>query len=116
MREVLGESGYRLEFTETVSGNASAPESALEAAIRRWVKRADPGARLVPTLAVGYSDSRTFRHAFPNCVAYGFFPSRHMTVEQLTELAHGRDERVDVRDVGLAVDCYRAVATELLGG
>jgi acetylornithine deacetylase/succinyl-diaminopimelate desuccinylase-like protein len=65
---------------------------------------------------VGYTDSRTFRVAFPECVAYGFFPHRHMTVEQLDELVHGRDERIDVRDLGLAVDCYRAVATELLGG
>jgi acetylornithine deacetylase/succinyl-diaminopimelate desuccinylase-like protein len=48
-------------------------------------------------------------------VAYGFFPYRHMTIEQLAALAHGRDERVDVRDLALAVDCYRWVATELLG-
>ena len=26
-----------------------------------------------------------------------------------------RDERIDVRDLALAVDCYREVATELLG-
>ena len=38
-----------------------------------------------------------------------------MTLEQLGALAHGRDERVDVRDLALAVDCYREVATELLG-
>jgi hypothetical protein len=36
-------------------------------------------------------------------------------LEQLGALVHGRDERIDVRDLGLAVDCYRAVATELLG-
>ena len=38
-----------------------------------------------------------------------------MTVEQLGVLVHGRDERIDVRDLALAVDCYRDVATELLG-
>jgi hypothetical protein len=38
-----------------------------------------------------------------------------MTANQLAELVHARDERIDVRDLGLAVDCYRAVATELLG-
>jgi acetylornithine deacetylase/succinyl-diaminopimelate desuccinylase-like protein len=48
-------------------------------------------------------------------VAYGFFPTRHMSVDLLGELVHGRDERVDVRDLALAVDCYREVATELLG-
>ena len=48
-------------------------------------------------------------------MAYGFFPVRHMSLELVGELAHGRDERVDVRDLALAVDCYREVATELLG-
>ena len=38
-----------------------------------------------------------------------------MTLEQLTEPVYGRDERIDVRDLARAVDCYRAVATELLG-
>jgi acetylornithine deacetylase/succinyl-diaminopimelate desuccinylase-like protein len=115
VQEVLGVTGYRLEFTERVVGNGSPPESPLADALRRWVGRTDPGARLLPTVCVGYTDSRAFRVAFPDCVAYGFFPHRHMTVEQLDELVHGRDERVDVRDLGLAVDCYRAVATELLG-
>ena len=113
--EVLGDAGYRLDFTEQVTGNASPPRSPLADAVARWVDRVEPGARVLPTLCVGYTDSRTFRDAFPDCVAYGFFPHRHMTLQQLTELIHGRDERIDVRDLGLAVDCYRAVATELLG-
>ena len=28
----------------------------------------------------GFTDSRTFRDAFPDCVAYGFFPQRDMTL------------------------------------
>jgi hypothetical protein len=36
-------------------------------------------------------------------------------VDLLTALVHGRDERIDVRDLALAVDCYRAVVTALLG-
>jgi acetylornithine deacetylase/succinyl-diaminopimelate desuccinylase-like protein len=115
VHEVIGSSGYRLEFTERVVGNASPPGSALFDAVRGWVERADAGARCLPTLSVGYTDSRTFRAAFPDCVAYGFFPHRHMTMDDLAALVHGRDERVDVRDLALAVDCYRAVVTELLG-
>jgi acetylornithine deacetylase/succinyl-diaminopimelate desuccinylase-like protein len=115
VHEVLGPTGYRLEFVERVVGNASAPTSPLFDALQGWVDRTDPGVRCLPTVSVGYSDSRAFRDAFPECVAYGFFPYRHMTTELLGELAHGRDERVDVRDLALAVDCYREVATELLG-
>jgi acetylornithine deacetylase/succinyl-diaminopimelate desuccinylase-like protein len=115
VREVLGTSGYRLEFTESVVGNASPARSALLDAIAGWVGRTEPGTRCLPTLSVGYSDSRAFRAAFGECVAYGFFPVRHMSLELVGELVHGRDERIDVRDLALAVDCYREVATELLG-
>jgi acetylornithine deacetylase/succinyl-diaminopimelate desuccinylase-like protein len=115
IQEVIGTEGYRLEFTERVVGNDSPPESPLADALRGWVERADPGARCLPTLSTGYTDSRTFRAAFPECVAYGFFPHRHMSIDDLSALVHGRDERIDVRDLGLAVDCYRAVVTELLG-
>jgi acetylornithine deacetylase/succinyl-diaminopimelate desuccinylase-like protein len=115
VHEVLGSTGYRLEFTEHVVGNASPPGSPLFDALQGWVDRTEPGARCLPTISVGYSDSRAFRAAFPECVAYGFFPYRHMTTKLLGELAHGRDERVDVHDLALAVDCYRGVATELLG-
>jgi acetylornithine deacetylase/succinyl-diaminopimelate desuccinylase-like protein len=115
VQEVIGTNGYRLEFTERVVGNASVAQSPLLDALQSWVERTEPGARCLPAISVGYSDSRAFRDAFPECVAYGFFPFRHMSVKQLGELAHGRDERIDVRDLGLAVDCYRWVATELLG-
>ena len=115
LHEVIGATGYRLDFTERVVGNSSPPDSALADALRGWVEHSDPGARCLPSISVGYSDSRTFRAAFPDCVAYGFFPNRHMSFEQIAALVHARDERIDVRDLGLAVDCYRAVATELLG-
>jgi acetylornithine deacetylase/succinyl-diaminopimelate desuccinylase-like protein len=115
IREVLGPDGYDVEFTERVVGNASPPRSPLLDALNRWVERTDPDARCLPTLSVGYTDSRAFRDAFPDCVAYGFFPVRHMRLELLSQLVHGRDERIDVRDLALAVGCYREVATELLG-
>ena len=115
VREVIGADGYRLEFTERLIGTASPPESPLLDVLRGWIERTDPGARCLPAIAIGYTDSYAFRAAFPDCVAYGFFPHRHMSPELLTALVHGRDERIDVRDLALAVDCYRAVATELLG-
>ncbi len=115
IHEVIGTNGYRLEFTERVVGNASVAQSPLLDVLQRWVESTEPGVSCLPTISVGYTDSRAFRDAFPDCVAYGFFPYRHMSVEQLGELVHGRDERIDVRDLGLAVDCYRCVATELLG-
>lgn len=116
LREVLGADGYRLEYTESLVGTASAVESPLMDALNEWVSEMDPGARCLPTVSVGYSDSRTFRAAFPDCVAYGFFPYRHMPLSQVTALPHARNERIDVRDLALAVECYRSVTRSLLGG
>jgi acetylornithine deacetylase/succinyl-diaminopimelate desuccinylase-like protein len=113
--EVLPPDGYRLEFTERVVGTESPPESKLMDALRDWVGTTDPGARCLPSMSTGYTDSHAFRAAFPECMAYGFFPQRHMTAEEVESLEHARNERIDVRDLALAVDCYRSVTRSLLG-
>jgi acetylornithine deacetylase/succinyl-diaminopimelate desuccinylase-like protein len=115
LREVLPADGYQLDFSERVVGNSSPPESPLMEALRAWIGKSDPGARLVPSIGTGYSDSRTFRAAFPECVAYGFFPQRHMSISEVNALVHARNERIDVRDLAMAVDCYRSVVVDLLG-
>jgi acetylornithine deacetylase/succinyl-diaminopimelate desuccinylase-like protein len=115
IREVLGEDGYRLEFTERVIGNGSPVRSPLMDAIEGWVAEHDPGARIVPTMLPGFTDSRTFRDAFPECVAYGFFPHRHMSLHETMPLIHAADERIDVRDLGFAASFFRDVCKELLG-
>jgi acetylornithine deacetylase/succinyl-diaminopimelate desuccinylase-like protein len=115
IQEVLGTDGYRLAFTEEVVGNASPADTPLMAAIARWIEANDPGARVVPTMLPAFTDSRTFRAAFPECVAYGFFPHRHMTLAETWPMLHAADERIDVRDLGFATSCYRDVTKELLG-
>jgi acetylornithine deacetylase/succinyl-diaminopimelate desuccinylase-like protein len=116
VHEILGGDGYRIEFTEKVIGNASPAESPLMDALRGWIAREDPQARLVPTMLPAFTDSRTFRDAFPECVAYGFFPQREMTLFEMWELVHSNDERIATADLGFAARCYRDVTKELLGG
>ena len=116
IHEVLGDEGYRLEFTEQVMGNASPVHSPLMDAIEDWLRVNDPGSRVVPTILPGFTDSRTFRDAFPECVAYGFFPQRHMTLYETSPLIHAADERIDVRDLGFAATFFRDICKELLGG
>jgi acetylornithine deacetylase/succinyl-diaminopimelate desuccinylase-like protein len=115
IREVLGDSGYRLEFTERVVGNQSPVASPLMDAIASWVAEHDPSAHVVPTVLPGFTDSRTFRDHFPDCVAYGFFPQRHMTLYETAPLIHSADERIDVRDLGFAAGFFRDVAKAMLG-
>ena len=63
----------------------------------------------------GFTDSRHFRNAFPDCVAYGFFPQRHQGLLEGAPLMHGADERIDVRDLALATESYVTLARRLLG-
>jgi acetylornithine deacetylase/succinyl-diaminopimelate desuccinylase-like protein len=115
--EVLGElpDDLVIEFTERDQGNSSPIESPLMSFIERWVAEQDPGARAIPTILAGFSDSKWFRDAFPDCVAYGFLPQRHQTFLETTPLMHNADERIDVRDLGFATSFYADLANELLG-
>ncbi|HUA49395.1 MAG TPA: M20/M25/M40 family metallo-hydrolase [Solirubrobacteraceae bacterium] len=114
--DVLGDAAdhLELEFTERTTGNSSPLESPLMDAIDRWVRANDPGAETVPLILPGFSDSRWFREQFPECVAYGFFPQRHMTLLETGPLVHNANERIDVRDLGFAAACYSDLARELL--
>jgi acetylornithine deacetylase/succinyl-diaminopimelate desuccinylase-like protein len=115
--EVLGGEGYTVEFDgQGVVGNASPIDSALMEVIRAWVAAEEPDALVVPTILPGFTDSRTFRDAFPDCVAYGFFPQRHQTLYETSPLIHGADERIDVRDLDLARRFFADVARRLLDG
>jgi acetylornithine deacetylase/succinyl-diaminopimelate desuccinylase-like protein len=114
--QVLGEESdqIRFEFTEQIVGNSSPPRSELMDAIGQWISDHDEGATAVPVILPGFSDSRAFREAFPECVAYGFFPQFHQTMLESSPLIHSADERIDVRDLGFAAGFYFDIITELL--
>jgi acetylornithine deacetylase/succinyl-diaminopimelate desuccinylase-like protein len=104
----------QIEFTERVTGNRSPIDSSLMDALGEWVSEHDPGATTVPTILPGFTDSRHFRAAFPDCVAYGFFPHRHQSLLETQALIHAPDERIDVRDLAFAAELYRDLAIRLL--
>jgi acetylornithine deacetylase/succinyl-diaminopimelate desuccinylase-like protein len=114
--EVLGEENgsWRIDFTERVVGNRSPVDSPLMDTISAWIAEHDPGAEAVPVVLPGFTDSRHFRLAFPECVAYGFFPQRHQSLMQSAPLIHGADERIDVRDLAFATEMYRDLAVSTL--
>ncbi len=106
---------WRIEFTEQVVGNRSAMASELMDAISGWVGEQDPGAEVVPVVLPGFTDSRHFRVAFPECVAYGFFPQRDQSLLETAPLIHGADERIDVRDLAFATQLFHDLAVRILG-
>ncbi len=113
-REVLGDDGYEIDFTEAVTGNRSPVASPLMDAIAGWVSENDPGAEAVPIVLPAFTDCRWFRTAFPDCVAYGFFPQRHQTLYETWPLMHAKDERIDVRDLGFAAAFFHDLPGRLL--
>ncbi|HTZ85262.1 MAG TPA: M20/M25/M40 family metallo-hydrolase [Solirubrobacteraceae bacterium] len=113
--EVLGDGDFQIEFTERVVGNRSPMQSSLMEMINGWIAERDPGASVVPVILPGFTDSRHFREAFPECVAYGFFPQRYQSMLEASPLVHGADERIDVRDLHFAADFFTSLATRALG-
>ncbi len=117
LAEVLGEPGsqagpaWRIEFTEQVVGNRSPVASPLMDAISGVDRRAATRApRSCRSCSPGFTDSRHFRVAFPECVAYGFFPHRHQSLLESAPLIHGADERIDVRDLAFATELFADLA------
>ena len=116
LHEVLGESaeGLEIEFTEQVYGYASPSDSKLMDVIEGWLEAHDPGSRALPVLLPGYSDSSHFRAAFPELIAYGFFPQRHQPMLETVPLMHNANERIDLRDLGYAARFYADAVQALL--
>jgi acetylornithine deacetylase/succinyl-diaminopimelate desuccinylase-like protein len=105
---------WKIDFTERIVGNRSPIESPLMDAIAAWVAEHDAGADVVPVILPGFTDSRHFRAAFPECVAYGFFPQKHQTLFETQPLIHAADERIDVRDLAFATELFRDLALRIL--
>jgi acetylornithine deacetylase/succinyl-diaminopimelate desuccinylase-like protein len=115
VRELIQPDGLDVDFMEQVVGTASPVASPLMDAIVGWVGEHEPGAAVVPSVLPAFTDSRWFRVAFPDCVAYGFFPQRHQTLYETWPLLHSADERIDVRDLGFAAACFTDLPRRLLG-
>ena len=107
--------GYSLGFDETVVGNRSPIDTPLMETIRSFVSEEDPGATITATALAGFSDSHWFRAAFPDCIAYGFFPQRKMDLFEAMPLVHGANERIPVEDLALAARFYGQLVEQTLG-
>jgi acetylornithine deacetylase/succinyl-diaminopimelate desuccinylase-like protein len=113
IHEVLGDGAYELEWIEAWGGTRSTMESPLWDAVAAFVEQLEPGARAVPVMVAGFTDSHWLRDAF-GTVAYGFFPMRTMDPELAARLIHSADERAHVDDLALGVTFLREAAQTVL--
>jgi len=109
VRAAIGLGDYDLEWYECDGGTRSPLETPLWSALESWVAELEPGARLVPLVCAGFTDSHWMREAF-GTVAYGFFPQKAMAGELAARLVHSADERIPVDDLELGVHALRAAA------
>ena len=72
-----------------------------------------PGAALSPQFSVGFTDARVFRELGAITYGAGLF-SPHVDAAEFGRRFHGHDERVDVESLGLTVELWRRVVTDLL--
>ena len=115
LREVLGEGDYELEWIESRGGTRSELGSPLWSAVESFVARIEPEATVLPVCVAGFTDSHWLREAF-GTVAYGFCPTKTMDPQVAARLIHSANERVEIDDLELAVDCFRHVAVEVTAG
>jgi acetylornithine deacetylase/succinyl-diaminopimelate desuccinylase-like protein len=114
VRAVLGSDvEYDLTFQKAEGGTRSALDTPLWSAVEAFVEETEPGARAVPMICAGFTDSHWLRDAFGS-VAYGFFPLRTMPPEIAATLIHSADERAAVDDLELGVDWLRFAARTVL--
>ena len=109
VRAAIGPGDYDLEWYERDGGTRSPMETPLWSALESWAGEIDPGARLVPLVCAGFTDSHWLRNAF-GTIAYGFFPQKAMDIELASRLIHSADERTPVDDLELGVHALRAAA------
>jgi acetylornithine deacetylase/succinyl-diaminopimelate desuccinylase-like protein len=114
LRELLGTDGYELGWIEAHGGSRSPLETPLWDAIEAFVAAEEPGARVVPAICPGFTDSHWLREAF-GTVSYGFLPMRAMDPELAARLVHSADERIAIEDLELGTRFLLYVARTLEG-
>ena len=112
LRRWLGEGDYELTWLDYTGGTRSGVDGVLWPAIESFVKAEEPGARLVPIILSGFTDSHYLREAY-GTTAYGFLPMRAMDSSLVARLVHSADERVPVDDLELGTRFLLHVARTL---
>jgi acetylornithine deacetylase/succinyl-diaminopimelate desuccinylase-like protein len=103
IRAALGEDAYDLEWIEAVGGTRSPLDTPLWDAIESFIAASEPGARVIPVVSPGFTDSHFLREAY-GTVSYGFFPMRTMSADLAGRLIHSADERIEVDDLELGAE------------
>jgi len=105
---------YELELLEPLEGGTESPiDTRLYLVLERYVAERIPGARLLPVLSAGFTDSHWVRQ-WPGTVAYGFAPVLFGEPIRYMRAAHGADESIEVADLAEMARFHLYAVEELL--
>jgi len=95
LRSVINDPGVRIEKIMGFTPAVSTTDTALYRAIETVVQKHYPGARVIPSVSTGFTDSHFLRDL--GIVAYGFDPT--VVPNEVEGTVHGNDERVPVESI-----------------
>jgi acetylornithine deacetylase/succinyl-diaminopimelate desuccinylase-like protein len=116
LREAIGDLIDKVEIEpgDEVPATVSPADTPLWDALSRVSRGFYPDGHLVPMLMVGGTDNRWMRPT--GAVGYGFgLFSRKLSLEQIAQMGHGNDERVDVDSLQMITEMWSALAKDFLG-
>jgi acetylornithine deacetylase/succinyl-diaminopimelate desuccinylase-like protein len=115
LRTALGDLADEVEIGVLVDDRASISpiDSPLWDSLQRAVARPFPGASLLPSLIVGFTDARIYREL--GAVAYGAgLLSPEIGAGEFSSRFHGNDERIDVESLRLTTELWLDVVRDFL--
>jgi acetylornithine deacetylase/succinyl-diaminopimelate desuccinylase-like protein len=104
---------YELELLEPLEGGTeSTVDTPLYRVLEDYVAERLPGARLLPLISTGFTDSHWVRAQF-DTVAYGFAPQFHGDPIAYLKAAHATDEALELDDLAEMAEFHLRALTAL---
>lgn len=112
LRRIIGNEP-ELEILKSAPAVEASADTPLYRLIVRRLEAADPGARAIPWMQPGSTDSKFYAHLGATC--YGFAPVKLEAQTPFGVLYHGNDERVPVAGFLWGLRVYSEVVLDFLG-
>jgi acetylornithine deacetylase/succinyl-diaminopimelate desuccinylase-like protein len=112
LREIVGPEPI-LEIIKSAPPAEASADTALFRLLRSRTEAADPGARAVPWMLPGATDSKFYTQLGATC--YGFAPVRLDSKMPFGSLYHGNDERIPIDGLLWGLRLYADVVLTFLG-
>jgi acetylornithine deacetylase/succinyl-diaminopimelate desuccinylase-like protein len=116
LNEALGDLANKVDIEIIMNDPASMSrlDNPLWESLHRGVANAFPGARLHPSMTVGFTDARVYRSMGSVAYGAGLF-SPEIDAGEFSRRFHGHNERIDVESLRLTTGLWLDVARDLLG-